>query len=76
MGASGSGKSTLLYLIGGLDKPTKGELFLNGISLNKLKDSKLDSYRNEYIGFVFQNYKLYNFLLFDLLMYIIYQVQF
>lgn len=60
LGPSGVGKTTLLNIIGGLDKPTKGELFLNGISLNKLKDSKLDSYRNEYIGFVFQNYNLIN----------------
>ena len=58
MGPSGSGKSTLLYLLGGLDQPTKGNVFINGRDLSTLKDKELSSMRNEEIGFVFQFYNL------------------
>lgn len=58
MGASGSGKSTLLYLIGGLDKPTNGKVFINDIDINKLKERKLAKIRRKDIGFVFQFYNL------------------
>ena len=58
MGASGSGKSTLLYLIGGLDKPTSGKVFINDIDINKLKERKLAKLRRKDIGFVFQFYNL------------------
>ncbi|MBR3133195.1 MAG: ABC transporter ATP-binding protein [Clostridia bacterium] len=58
MGASGSGKSTLLYLIGGLDKPTSGEVYINDQDINKLKDKKMSELRRKNIGFVFQFYNL------------------
>ena len=58
MGESGSGKSTLLYLIGGLDKPTNGEVFINEKDINKLKEKQIAKYRREDIGFVFQFYNL------------------
>jgi ABC-type lipoprotein export system ATPase subunit len=53
-GASGSGKSTLLYLIGGLDKPTSGEISVDGQPLSSMNDDSLASYRNNSVGFVFQ----------------------
>ena len=55
MGQSGSGKSTLLYILGGLDTPTSGAVFLNGIDISKLGDEKI---RRQNIGFVFQFYNL------------------
>jgi|SRR6185436_7725978 ABC-type lipoprotein export system ATPase subunit len=54
MGPSGSGKSTLLQIIGTLDRPTSGEVFLNGRDLNRLNDLDLARVRNNEIGFVFQ----------------------
>ncbi|RUM57936.1 MAG: lipoprotein-releasing system ATP-binding protein LolD [Persephonella sp.] len=54
MGPSGSGKSTLLNLLGGIDKPTKGEVLINGKNINNLKDRELAKFRNKNIGFVFQ----------------------
>jgi len=53
-GASGSGKSTLLYLLGGLETPTSGEIKVEGKPLFSLNDEMLASYRNKFIGFVFQ----------------------
>ncbi|MDB5098575.1 MAG: Lipoprotein releasing system ATP-binding protein LolD [Cyanobacteria bacterium RYN_339] len=53
-GPSGSGKSTLLYLLGALDRPTKGEVLVDGISTNGLAETKLAGLRNAKIGFVFQ----------------------
>jgi lipoprotein-releasing system ATP-binding protein len=53
-GASGSGKSTLFYLLGGLDRPTKGQVLVNGKNLSKMNEEELASYRNSYVGFVFQ----------------------
>lgn len=61
-GASGSGKSTLLQLIGGLDKPTDGEITVDGTNLGKMNDRKLSKFRNETIGFVFQFFYLQPFL--------------
>jgi ABC-type lipoprotein export system ATPase subunit len=61
-GASGSGKSTLLQLIGGLDKPTDGEITVNGTNLGKMNDRKLSKFRNQTIGFVFQFFYLQPFL--------------
>jgi len=58
MGPSGSGKSTLLYLIGGLDKPTKGEIFINGKAISTMKDKEESIMRRRDIGFVFQFYNL------------------
>lgn len=61
-GASGSGKSTLLQLLGGLDKPTKGEVVVRGQSLRQLSDQKLSAFRGRTIGFIFQSFYLQPFL--------------
>lgn len=61
-GASGSGKSTLLQLLGGLDKPTSGEVLIEGTSLAKLSDGNLSKFRRQTIGFVFQFFYLQPFL--------------
>ena len=58
MGTSGSGKSTLLNTLGCLDTPTKGEYYLDGISVRKMSKSERAVLRNRKIGFVFQNYNL------------------
>ena len=58
MGPSGSGKTTLLNLISGIDKPTKGELVVNGTDISKLNESALAKWRSSNIGFVFQFYNL------------------
>lgn len=58
MGASGSGKSTLLYLIGGLDTPDSGEIFLDGRDISKMHDKELSKLRREGMGFVFQFFNL------------------
>ncbi len=57
-GTSGSGKSTLLHLLGGLDAPTTGEVFLEGQSLTKCKERQLAEIRRDRIGFVFQKFHL------------------
>lgn len=61
-GASGSGKSTLLQLMGGLDKPTSGEILFDGHDLAKLSDSKLSEFRRQTVGFIFQFFYLQPFL--------------
>lgn len=61
-GPSGSGKSTLMHLIGGLDRPSSGELVVHGQSVGKLGEGKLARYRNERVGFVFQFFYLQPFL--------------
>jgi len=62
VGPSGSGKSTLLHILGGLDKPTKGKVIVEGTDLAQLDSSKLAEYRNKFIGFVFQFYNLLPYL--------------
>ena len=57
LGKSGSGKSTLLNICGGLDSPTSGEIIVKGKSSKNFIQSDFDSYRNTFIGFIFQEYK-------------------
>jgi len=58
IGPSGSGKSTLMHLIGLLDKPTGGEIFIQDRKISHLNDDQISSLRNEFIGFVFQQFNL------------------
>lgn len=58
VGASGAGKTTLLQIIGTLDKADKGEIIINGQNVSKMSDTKLSSFRNKNIGFVFQFHQL------------------
>lgn len=58
LGPSGCGKTTLLNIIGGLDQYTSGDIIIDGVSTKDYKDKEWDTYRNHYIGFVFQNYNL------------------
>lgn len=58
MGQSGSGKSTLLYILGGLDTPTSGKVYMNGTDISHFNDDKMSIIRRRNIGFVFQFYNL------------------
>ena len=58
LGKSGSGKSTLLNLLGGLDKYDEGEIIIKGVSSKDFNQSHFDSYRNTYVGFIFQEYNV------------------
>lgn len=58
VGPSGSGKTTLLNIIGGLDRPTKGDIYVDGVDLSTLSDNQLIDFRRVHIGFVFQSYNL------------------
>ena len=58
VGASGSGKSTLLHLIGGVDRPTSGKIFVDGIDISKMNDDKLAVFRRRQVGIVYQFYNL------------------
>ncbi|PPQ49625.1 ABC transporter ATP-binding protein [Paenibacillus peoriae] len=58
VGTSGSGKSTLLHMLGGLDRPTSGNVTIDGKDIFTLKDEELTIFRRRKIGFVFQNYNL------------------
>jgi putative ABC transport system ATP-binding protein len=60
VGPSGSGKSTLLNILGALDKPTFGKIFIGGIDVFSLKDSMIARMRNNLIGFIFQSFNLIN----------------
>jgi putative ABC transport system ATP-binding protein len=58
MGPSGSGKSTLLNMIGALDRPTSGKVYINGVDLSELNDNQVAGLRNREIGFIFQFFNL------------------
>ncbi len=58
VGKSGTGKSTLLHILGGLDLPTSGSVFYEGVNLFKLREREIASYRNQKFGFVFQFFHL------------------
>lgn len=58
MGPSGSGKTTLLNMLGGIDKPTSGEVCIDGCDISQLKEKELIAFRRDHIGFIFQDYSL------------------
>ena len=58
VGPSGSGKSTFLHMIGGIDKPTKGKIYINGTDISSLKPDKMTIFRRRNIGIVYQFYNL------------------
>jgi lipoprotein-releasing system ATP-binding protein len=58
VGASGAGKSTLLHILGSLDNPDSGSVYINDTNISKLNDKKLSAFRNKHIGFVFQFHHL------------------
>lgn len=60
VGPSGSGKSTLLNMIGALDRPTSGKVFIDGVNIFSLNDSQIATMRNNTLGFIFQSYNLIN----------------
>jgi putative ABC transport system ATP-binding protein len=60
IGPSGSGKSTLMHIIGLLDQPTRGSIFIDNKDISKLNDNELSSLRNTFVGFVFQQFNLIN----------------
>jgi putative ABC transport system ATP-binding protein len=57
-GPSGAGKSTLLHLIGGLDRPVRGEISVNGRLLNRMNENQLAVFRRQHLGFIFQTFNL------------------
>ncbi len=62
IGPSGSGKTTLLHILGGLDKPSTGEIVIDGHPLQTLNDSELSKFRNQTLGFIFQFFYLQDYL--------------
>ncbi|MCR5216569.1 MAG: ABC transporter ATP-binding protein [Lachnospiraceae bacterium] len=58
VGTSGSGKSTLLNMLAGLEKPSKGEISINGTHIEKMNENQLVRFRREHVGFIFQSYNL------------------
>lgn len=62
VGTSGSGKTTFLNMIGGIDTPTQGDVFINNANIAQMSDEELTIFRRRNIGFIFQNYNLINTL--------------
>src|SRR5271154_5397830 len=60
VGPSGSGKSTLMHILGTIDKPTMGEIYIDGIATSSMNGDKLAEFRNKKLGFVFQAFNLVN----------------
>lgn len=60
VGPSGSGKSTLMHILGTIDKPTKGEVYIDGVATSSMSGDKLAAFRNKKLGFVFQAFNLVN----------------
>ena len=58
LGPSGSGKTTFLHLVGGLDRPTKGDIYVKGLRINKIKEKNMALFRRRFMAFVFQAYNL------------------
>ena len=58
LGPSGSGKTTFLHLVAGLDKPTRGDVFVRGICINKIREKELALFRRRFMAFIFQSYNL------------------
>ena len=58
VGTSGSGKSTLLHMIGGLDVPTSGEIYISGKMLSRMNDNEITIFRRRNIGFIFRKYSV------------------
>jgi len=58
LGTSGSGKSTLLNMMAGLEKPTRGEIFIDKFPIHKMNERNVTKFRQKYVGFVFQSYNL------------------
>ena len=61
VGTSGSGKSTLLNMLAGLEKPTKGEIIIGKVHMERLTEKQLVAFRREKVGFIFQSYNLLNY---------------
>ncbi|MEM0149981.1 MAG: ABC transporter ATP-binding protein [Candidatus Micrarchaeaceae archaeon] len=60
LGPSGSGKSTLMHILGTIDKPTTGEVYIDGVPTSKMDENELAEFRNKKLGFIFQAYNLVN----------------
>ena len=58
VGTSGSGKSTMLNMLAGLEKPTKGEVVINGEHIEKMNENQLVKFRRDHVGFIFQSFNL------------------
>ncbi|MDE1768882.1 MAG: ATP-binding cassette domain-containing protein, partial [Candidatus Micrarchaeota archaeon] len=60
VGPSGSGKSTLMNILGTIDKPTHGDVYIDGIATSKMEGNRLSEFRNQKLGFIFQAFNLIN----------------
>ena len=60
VGTSGSGKSTLLHMMSGLERPTKGEIWINNVLINKVKEKDMATFRRKHMGFIFSHITFYH----------------